>query len=591
MEAAAALTRFGQGDVWVLPALKDAYVGEPSEFVRGRLALSISTLKTSAAAGALTELLEEELKLGDVSFSVSALCDALGSLGVLAIHELPQINRLIEVTKKQRQQVVDTGVSSGLHSALPSLQRVRNAISLRTQMIYASFLSEGERYQTERPLLGRDSIECRRAERTSDDVPVVFDKRVNFIGGSLPRGLEGPEMGEYTRRYESLAPRLEVRCVLFEREPGAFVCIAVWDHFATSSLLNKFEYFARDVVESLSADTRGVVSIEFGIFQPMSERNLDGEYTGVRLSQVGDSCEITAWLHDSRLEELFGQRSPRVRELLRELPAIPEDFTTFFKGNAQDAAAEARLAERRRESSEGRLDYTALNTQFCDQVREARSTGRNSILTRPSICGDTFDPAGNADLFAAALPKPIQELVLKCQRLSQRAVAMGTSKLSPIEWPDIASIPLEFIVPAPRPFELAVADGIPQITLALDPSTYGIVLFRCMHHDVEVCVTNVPFSVFEQSDSFSWGYRGMGSLGLARNIINAFVPPGFDGMPEVRMGLSHWGLHKQTFASHTAEKISSEFYEQMLAKIPSWGGVISAQRIKAWILSQVIRAG
>jgi hypothetical protein len=130
-----------------------------------------------------------------------------------------------------------------------------------------------------------------------------------------------------------------------------------------------------------------------------------------------------------------------------------------------------------------------------------------------------------------------------------------------------------------------------RITLALDPAKYGAIFFRCTHEGLPVHVSNIPFSVFEFNESFSWGYRGTGPFNVAKNVINAFVPPESDGKPAREANTTYWGIRKQTFASHTADAVAEAFYEQMLVKIPAWGGYISAPRIKQWILAEVARRG
>jgi hypothetical protein len=355
--------------------------------------------------------------------------------------------------------------------------------------------------------------------------------------------------------------------------------------------MNKFESFAAGVINSIPADQNLPVRIEFGIFQPVSEDALDGAYTGVKLISKGDSLEVTNWLPASRFEQIFAEHAHQVWTLLRKPPAIPQGFMEFIRGRAQDAIVEKNLTQERKNSPEGRLVYTALKTQFCDEVAEVIRTGENPTTEPKLICGDSFDPQGNEEFFARALPREIQDIMTQCQIVAEQARESGDKNTTDLEWPDIALLPAELIVRVPRLFEIEVQDGIGQVTLALDPAKYGAIFFRCTHEGLPVHVSNIPFSVFEFNESFSWGYRGTGPFNVAKNVINAFVPPESDGKPAREANTTYWGIRKQTFASHTADAVAEAFYEQMLVKIPAWGGYISAPRIKQWILAEVARRG
>jgi hypothetical protein len=263
----------------------------------------------------------------------------------------------------------------------------------------------------------------------------------------------------------------------------------------------------------------------------------------------------------------------------------------FIKGRVQDQLVEKNLEEKRKNSPEGRLDYSALRTKFCDEVAEAIRTGGNPIEKPARICGDSFDPPGNEEFFAKALPKEIQDIMNQCEAIAEEARENNEKNTTDLEWPELSLIPKDLIVHIPRPFEIEVQDGIAQVTLALDPDKYGAIFFRCCHEGLQVHVTNIPFSVYEFNESFSWGYRGTGPFNVAKNVINTFVPPESDGKLAREARSTYWGIHKQTFASYTADVAAADFYEQMFVKLPAWGGYISAQRIKQWILGEMARRG
>jgi hypothetical protein len=591
MEAAAALAKLGRGEAWVLPALEEAYVGEENEFVRGRLAFSIASIKTPQAANALVGLLDQELQVEEATFAVGAFCGALASLGELAVQELPEIERLIEFCKEQTARAAGTVYEQGRALALDSLQRAHSKLVHDIMSSYFSFTRQSSVGPSGRPLLGHDTFQLNRTAQQFGNLALVSDTRVDYLADMRPYELSHA-LDESQRASLKSAGRLrEVRCLLFEREPNTFVCIAVWDHFSSTSLMNKFESFARGVINSIPADHNLPVRIEFGIFQPVSEDALDGAYTGVKLISNDDSLEVTNWLPASRFEQVFGQHAHQVWALLRKPPSTPEGFMEFIKGKVQDQVVEKNLEQKRKNLPEGRLDYSALKTQFCDEVAEVICTGENSITEPKLICGDSFDPQGNEEFFGRALPPEIQEIMSQCQAVAEEAAQRGDKNTTDLEWPDLAQIPAELIVRVPRPFEIEVQDGIGQVTLALDPAKYGAIFFRCQNEGLTVHVTNIPFSVFEFSESFSWGYRGTAPFITGKNVLNAFVPPESDGEPAIEKITTYWGIRKQTFASHTANDLAPEFYEQMFVKLPAWGGYISAQRMKQWILAAIARRG
>lgn len=130
--------------------------------------------------------------------------------------------------------------------------------------------------------------------------------------------------------------------------------------------------------------------------------------------------------------------------------------------------------------------------------------------------------------------------------------------------------------PLPRDPETGdvILRRIPEFEAGLDTSRY-------LRHRVQ---TNVPWSVVEHSpDGFLWGYSGSGPADLALNVLNAFIPPGFDNQPPVRCFEGE--------ASQTAAALHQSFKQEFLAGMPAEGGTICGEVIRAWIEARVVRDG
>lgn len=90
--------------------------------------------------------------------------------------------------------------------------------------------------------------------------------------------------------------------------------------------------------------------------------------------------------------------------------------------------------------------------------------------------------------------------------------------------------------------------------------------------------TNVPRSVVSHSpDGFEWGYGGSGPADLALNVLNAFVPPGTDGLPPVKCF--------RGVCSKTAYRLHQRFKEEIISSLPHQGGMIPCSVIEDWLAS------
>lgn len=88
--------------------------------------------------------------------------------------------------------------------------------------------------------------------------------------------------------------------------------------------------------------------------------------------------------------------------------------------------------------------------------------------------------------------------------------------------------------------------------------------------------TNVPWSVVHHSPTgFGVGYGGSGPADLALNILNAFMPPGFDDDEPVKC----W----KRSCSRFAWKWHQDFKWQFIAAMNDDGGTITEKVIREWI--------
>lgn len=116
----------------------------------------------------------------------------------------------------------------------------------------------------------------------------------------------------------------------------------------------------------------------------------------------------------------------------------------------------------------------------------------------------------------------------------------------------------------------------PTLVELSKPLVFDVVLKRDGNDTTGEVITNVPWSVIDHSPTgFNWGYGGSGPADLALNILNAFVPPGTDGLEPVR-------CYRNT-CSRTAQRLHQQFKWEFIASMDVAGGQISANAIRDWI--------
>jgi hypothetical protein len=587
IEAACNLGKLGRRADWVVPTLQEAFIAEKDQFVRFGIVSAIAMLKNQAAATALVSILDHEATRDIDSLALQSIPRALESLGVVAISELARLEAIID------RLPTLAGTSEDLERDLATARR---EILEATRIAYDSFLRQEDNEDGRYPLIGRDAIRRVTNPQKIGGHNVIFDGRVAFLSQVRgPRGTaesqetvtgEGSESGEHGTNARAMSEGGEVRCIVMEGQPGSLLCFAVWDHFSSLSLINNFDLFIAGVMQAFKPHR-----IQFGLFQPAGYDSLPHEYTKADASFNEETNEylVTNWHPNRDLTELLKASAQEIRALFGQYPAIPAGFLSFVGGLIQDEFAKSDFAENVRDSGQGQLDYSQLRSDFAEEVRRTRQTKEMRHIPHLSTYGDSFDAEEDAEFFAKMLPEDIREIVTHCQTIAEiwRADperSMGQDEAF-LDWPDPACIPDEYRLTKRRPFEIEIPEKEGQITLNLDPREFGVVAFRCKRGESFFEVTNVPVSVCNTNRLFSW--VEFGSYHLAINVLNMFVPPGLDGYAAIKGKSSEHGPSLETFASQTAKDLAESFEREVILELPVWGGVISAKRIRNWILEKL----
>jgi len=111
-----------------------------------------------------------------------------------------------------------------------------------------------------------------------------------------------------------------------------------------------------------------------------------------------------------------------------------------------------------------------------------------------------------------------------------------------------------------------------------DPPHDGDVLIERYPDDSGVgsVSANIPLSVIEHSPTgWSFGYPGSGPADLALNILNAFIPPGFDGDEAVPL--------MQGAVSSLALVLYQDFKRDFIEPLASDRNTLLAVEIRRWI--------
>lgn len=117
-----------------------------------------------------------------------------------------------------------------------------------------------------------------------------------------------------------------------------------------------------------------------------------------------------------------------------------------------------------------------------------------------------------------------------------------------------------------------------QVRLKLYPLTTPWRKTIVYHRENFQLVTNCPRSVVLESPAgFDVGHGGSGPADFALNILNAWVPPGYEGESPVEC--------EQGTCSEFAHRLHERFKREMLTRLPRSEGCIAKPYLYEWLLA------
>lgn len=120
-----------------------------------------------------------------------------------------------------------------------------------------------------------------------------------------------------------------------------------------------------------------------------------------------------------------------------------------------------------------------------------------------------------------------------------------------------------------------------MLTKITIPQRFDIICSREGDSTIDDITTNVPWSVISHSpDGFNWGYGGSGPSDFALNILNAFIPPGSDGLEPIKC--------YEGKCSNAAFRLYQDFKQTFIEPLPIEGGIIYADDIERWLQNNSI---
>ena len=148
------------------------------------------------------------------------------------------------------------------------------------------------------------------------------------------------------------ASPLYARVVVLSQEECDFLVIAVCDIHTSPSLTETFEQFATYMHDALiaTASIPPDSKPRFGIFQPHTRSQPQGEFTEVVVSDVKDNCSITRQEVDSILDEWSGDNSAALREYLSTSKPLSNAFCTYLQGLIEDDVIAQRYQRQKNKS-------------------------------------------------------------------------------------------------------------------------------------------------------------------------------------------------------------------------------------------------
>jgi hypothetical protein len=564
--AAFALGRFGRGNPEVFEALKAAFESEKDRYFTASAILhGLATLQTPVAARFVVEVLKDALATNQDNAGMNqhnpAIDWALNAIGVLG---LAVANEMISI-----QELIVTNPDH-LDELKPCYRKVCKNMS----QLYEAFRRDGYNH------IKGDFLEYRdlrpQAGEKFQDVTVVADQRAEFL--TLPRHSAAIDLDDVPEEY-----RQEVRIVILEKPNNDYLVVAVADWMTKLTLSSKIEEFGRAAIQSMIQSGLSTERVQFGIFRPTDQHQ---PFTGFTLVMKNGSPSIGRFSSEKEFDDWCGGDSSGVRALLSRAPVASLDLQEYAQATIQDERIKQIYKQQLALSPESRIEYSELVSDFSEEVRSTRR-GERVLRENGSVFADSFDTGKNAEFFGATVPNEVKDHIIRCEHIYSIS---NDSNIHPdsIAWPSLFDLPFEFFRSEVRPHELGWPSSDYAKLLELDPRSHGVVLLVGRGENGELWrITNVPMTVYNISSGFSWGYSGSGPHELALNILNYFVAPGSDGLQERELQSPYWGSRKRTFASDTAVKLSSSFREEFIENLPLYGGIISADRIRQWILASL----
>lgn len=561
--AAFALGRFGRGNKEVFEALTAAYKKEEDRFFTASAILhGIGQLQTPAAARFLVDLLKDAVSSNTEQSEINAIRSAIKGLGIAVIQELKEIHQIIASSHK---------IEAHLREDLRSLY---GSICSQVAQLYERFRNDGYSHIKGDFLEYRD-LHAAPLEKFGN-ITVIADQRVEFL--AIPRNVSGVDLDEVPERY-----RQEIRIVVLEKSNQEYFAIAVADCMTKPSLSNTLEDFGRAATQSLIQSGLKTNNLNLGIFRPTGTTK---PFIGFTLETKNGFPSVGNFSYDKDFDGWCGRASGQVREYLTRPPSITVDLQEYAQATIQDERIGQSFKSQLAASPTGRIDYSDLFSEFSQQVQAVRE-GRLALPAKKSVFADSFDHEKDGEFFGATMPEEIQRHLLQCDHIAEVS-AQSEINQQAIVWPSPLELPPEFFRSEVRPHELGAPSGDFASLLDLDPRVHGVVLLVATGESGELWrITNVPRTVYNIGIGYSWGYSGSGPHELALNILNYFVPPNSDGLPEHELQTPYWGAKRRTFASETAVKLSSRFRDEFIETMPHHGGILSPDRIRQWILSEV----
>lgn len=559
--AACALGRFGRGNQEVFEALTAAYTCEEDRFsTASRILHAIASLQTPAAARFLVNELKNVLDINPDSVEVNSVGSAIRVLGVAIVQEMKNIHEVLFTTHK---------LDHYLH------RKLYHEICKDMARLYERFRRDGYNHLKGGFLEYRD-LHATTGEQFGE-VSVITDQRVEFL--TLPRYSASVDLNHVPEEY-----RQEVRIVILEKPHKDYLVVAVADWMTKPSLSSKIEEFGRAAIQSMVQSGLKTDRVQFGIFRPT---DMDRPFTGFTLVIKDKLPTIGHFSYDKSLDDWCGESAKEVRSLLSRAPVPTLDLQEYAQATIQDERIQQLYKQQLSTSPDSRIDYSELASDFTHAVQSMRERKLPVSRQKRSVFADSFDAAENAEFFGATVPVEVKEHLVRCEHIFE---VSKDSKVHPdsIAWPSPLELPFELFRSEIRSYEFGAPTSDFEKSLDLDPRIHGVVLLVGRGEDGEMWrMTNIPRTVFNRSSGFSWGYSGSGPYELALNILNYFVAPGSDGLPEHALQSPYWGSRKRTFASDTALKLSRQFREEFIENLPLYGGIISADRIRQWILDSL----